>query len=139
MYRDNLRRLLFDRAAARFPKLFTHLRNSKLLKLIQSSLVHYPNTHSFLQLLVWQSGTVHPWLENTEQRRAELTEEVGASVQEVNHDSHIQNGTRLTANFSLSSQIAFPARERFKTTDEFGDEVNAIEARPVRYRISPGH
>lgn len=74
VYRDNLRRLLFERSN-RFPKLFTHLRNSKLLKLVQSSLDSYPNTYSFLRRVVWHSGTVHPWLERPEQIRGALIEE----------------------------------------------------------------
>ena len=116
VYRDNLRRLFFDRTN-RFPKLFSHLHKSKLIKLVQSSLVHYPNTHSFLQRVVWQSGTVHPWLENTEQRRAELTEEVKASVQGELRQSHSKRDTAYRKLFAFISN-RIPARERFKTTDE---------------------
>lgn len=116
VYRENIRRLFFDRTN-RFPNLFSHLRNSKLLKLVQSSLHHYPNTHSFLQRVVWQSGTVHPWLENPEQRRAALTGEVKASVQGELRQSHSKRDTAYRKLFAfISNNIS--VRERFKTTDE---------------------
>ncbi|AYM98107.1 hypothetical protein EAG14_20750 [Acidovorax sp. 1608163] len=72
VYRDNLRRLLFERSG-RFPKLFMYQSKSKSLRLLHPILNHYPNTHSFLRGVVWQSSTGHPWLESPEQMRAALT------------------------------------------------------------------
>lgn len=113
---DTLRRLFFDRSS-RFPKLFTHLRNSKSLQLLHPNLHHYPETYSFLKRVVWKSDTVHPWIENPEQRRAALTEEVRVrTLRELRR-------TRAKRDKAYCALLEFITKhvtksDRFKTVDE---------------------
>ena len=121
VYRDNLRRLLFERSN-RFPKLFTHLRNSKLLKLVQSSLDSYPNTYSFLRRVVWHSGTVHPWLERPEQIRGALIEEerINALTELRRMPSKRDKSYCTLFGFITKSVTKF---DSFKTKDELVEKL----------------
>ena len=131
VYRDNLRRLLFDRAT-RFPKLFTHLRNSKLLKLIQSSLHHYPNTQSFLRQVVWQSGTVHPWLERPEQILGALIEDARINALTELRRLPSMRDKRYCALFGFITK-SVAKFDRFKTQDELVTKL--AESKLERYVI----
>ena len=113
---DTLRRLFFDRSS-RFPKLFTHLRNSKSLQLLHHNLHHYPKTHSFLKRVVWTSDTVHPWLESPEQRRAALTEEARVrTLSELRRTLAKRDRAYCALLEFITKHVA--KFDRFKTVDE---------------------
>lgn len=116
VYRDTLRRLLFDRSS-KLPRLFTFLRKEQTLKLNHQQLIHYPNTLSYLRTVVWQSKTPHIWLESQEQRRAALSGQIKTdSLDRLQRKHSLRDQAYKTLFRFISNSI--PSSERFRTKSD---------------------
>ena len=111
-----LQRLLLD-PSNRLPKLFTYQNGDPALRLEHARLVHYPETHSYLKEVVWQSSAVHHWLESLEQRRAAQIAKAKIKVQaELGSKPSERDSAYCTLFVYISNFL--PKFARFRTTDE---------------------
>lgn len=152
--RDTLRRLLFDRSN-RFPRLFTLWRPNKRshfvevrpggsvaysIRLHNASLAHYPSTHSYLKTVVWPSGNTHPWLQNPEQMRVTLAEELRI------HTLNELQGNHATRDKAYSELVTFisksiPNFERFRTKALLVTALtrSKLDRLTIEYLLGIGH
>lgn len=128
VYRDTLRRLLFDRSS-KLPRLFTFLRKAKTLKLNHQQLIHYPNTLSYLRTVVWQSNKSHVWLESQEQRRTALTEQVKTnSLLQLQRKHALRDNAYATLFRFITNSIR--STERFQTKGELVKRLSQSKLEP---------